>query len=169
MKKELRKKIIKQRMQDNEKDKMIVEKLKQLIEGYKNILVYYPLKEEINILDILNNKNYNFYLPYCFNNNIEVRKFTSFNNLENDEEGILSSVTKTNDEMDVVVVPAVAMNRKMYRLGYGKGYYDRFLKDKNVLKIGLVYDIFIIEEDFQDEWDICFDYIITEKEIIKRK
>ena len=71
--------------------------------------------------------------------------------------------------IEVVIVPAVAMNRQFFRLGYGKGYYDRFLKYKNVLKIAVVYNDFLIDEQYQDEWDVCFDYIVTEKEIIKKE
>ena len=131
-------------------------------------MIYYPISNEPNILNIMEN-NKNYYLPYCINGDIEVRKIVSLDDLEKDEANVLSSKVKTNDMIEVVIVPAVAMNRHFFRLGYGKGYYDRFLKYKNVLKIAVVYNDFLIDEQYQDEWDVCFDYIVTEKEIIKKE
>ena len=74
-----------------------------------------------------------------------------------------------NDLMEVVIVPAIAMNNQFYRLGYGKGYYDRFLKNKNVLKIAVVYHEFLIDDQYQDEWDVQFDYIVTDLKVIEKE
>ena len=59
------------------------------------------------------------------------------------------------------------MNKDKYRLGYGKGYYDKYLKNKNILKIAVVNSEFLVDDKYQDEWDVCFDIIVTEKEIIR--
>lgn len=75
-------------------------------------------------------------------------------------------LTKEN-EMDLIIVPVVAFNRKKYRLGYGKGFYDRYLKNFKGHTIGLAFSMCEVDEDFQEEHDICLDMIITEKEIIK--
>lgn len=150
----------------NIKDEIILNYLRQLTSLYNKIMIYYPISNEPNILNIIENAK-TFYLPYCVNGDIEVRKLVGLNDLEKDEANVLSSKVKTNDIVDVVIVPAVAMNKQFYRLGYGKGYYDRFLKNKNVLKIAVVYDEFLIEDSYQDEWDVCFDYIVTNKEILK--
>ena len=88
------------------------------------------------------------------------------NDLELDLYNVPTSKIKTNDEVEVAIVPAVAMNNKKYRLGYGKGYYDKFLKNKDILKIAVVNSEFVIDVDYQDEWDVCFDIIVTEKEVI---
>ena len=66
-----------------------------------------------------------------------------------------------------MVVPLVAFNRKKYRVGYGKGFYDKYLKDFQGTTIGLAFSFQEVDEDFEDEYDIPLDYIITEKEIIK--
>lgn len=172
MKQTLRKKILNDRKQLNNLEVLnnkIIDKLKILIKNYNKILIYYPISNEPNILDIMNDDSKDYYLPYSLNHNLEVRKLVDLNNLERDECNILSSKIKTNDEIEVAIVPSVAMNYDMYRLGYGKGYYDRFLKNKDIIKIAVVYDQFLIEDKFQDEWDVCFDYIVTETKIIKRK
>lgn len=75
-------------------------------------------------------------------------------------------ITKSK-KMSLMVVPLVAFNRKKYRVGYGKGFYDKYLKDFNGTTIGLAFSFQEVDEDFQEEYDIPLDYIITEKEIIK--
>lgn len=70
-------------------------------------------------------------------------------------------------EMDIMIVPVVAFNRKKYRVGYGKGYYDKYLKNFKGHTIGLAFSIAEVDEDFEDEFDIPLDMVITEKEVIK--
>ena len=172
MKQQLRKICINKRNSisgKEEKDKNILLFLNTIIEKYNKIMIYYPISSEINILNIINeNANKKFYLPYCNNGQIEVRFLDNINDLVKDDVGILSSKIRTNDELDVVIAPAVACNKKFYRLGYGGGYYDRFLKDKNVIKIAVTYEETLIENDFQESFDIVFDYIVTDKKIIRR-
>ena len=173
MKQELRKKILKERKYiKNKEDKeiQIFKKIEKIINKYDKILIYYPISNEPNILNILNKyPSKSFYLPYSNKDNLEIRKIQDLNDLEYDEMKVLSSKIKTNDMVDVAIVPAVAMNHSMYRLGYGKGYYDKFLKKLKVIKIAVVYDQFFIDEEYQDKWDVRFDYIVTEKEIIEGK
>lgn len=72
-------------------------------------------------------------------------------------------------DIEIVLVPGLAFDRIGNRLGYGKGYYDRFLKKltPNVLKIGLGYNFQVIKRIPVDHFDIPLDIIITEKEIIR--
>lgn len=67
---------------------------------------------------------------------------------------------------DIVLVPGVAFSYRLERLGYGGGFYDRFLKD-NVTKIGLAFDFQIYDELPTEDHDVRMDMIITDKEIIK--
>jgi 5-formyltetrahydrofolate cyclo-ligase len=64
----------------------------------------------------------------------------------------------------LILIPAVACDRQGYRLGYGGGFYDRWLPKSIGLKVGVVFDQFYIDVIPHDIWDMSLDAIITEKE-----
>ena len=72
--------------------------------------------------------------------------------------------------MDIILIPLVAFNKKLERIGYGKGFYDKFLaRFNNAIKRphfwGIDYDFQIVEEIFGDKLDIKLDKVITETNI----
>ncbi len=67
-------------------------------------------------------------------------------------------------EIDVTVIPLLAVNERGYRIGYGGGYYDRYLKDRRTKKVGLGY-FFQIEDFQEDGWDIPLDMFLCERGI----
>ena len=68
------------------------------------------------------------------------------------------------DEIELVIVPGLAFDPKGYRIGYGAGYYDRFLPEcKKALFIAIAYEMQIVEDTFPSSWDVPVDGIITEK------
>lgn len=70
-------------------------------------------------------------------------------------------------EIDVVIVPALVYNRRGFRIGYGKGYYDKFFSScKNAIKIGAAFSCQLCDEHFEEDFDISVDIIVTENEII---
>jgi len=99
-------------------------------------------------------------------------------NLENDLSkgtfGILEPLPENIREIDpryidMVIVPGVAFDLKRNRLGFGAGYYDRFLSKvrSNCIKIGICYEIQLMEDIPVSQYDIKMDMIITENRIIK--
>lgn len=68
------------------------------------------------------------------------------------------------ENIDTVIVPGISFDHYGNRLGYGKGYYDRFLSrlDKHTIKVGLIFTKCIIESLPIDPWDIPVDVIISE-------
>lgn len=68
-------------------------------------------------------------------------------------------------KMDVIIVPLIAFNKDKYRIGYGKGFYDKYLKDYPGKTIGLAFNDCLCDEDFQEEFDLPLDIIITEDHI----
>jgi len=101
-----------------------------------------------------------------------ISKIDNFNELEpgymrirEPKKHLIKHVPK--EEIDLVLVPAVAFDRRGYRLGYGGGYYDRFLSGMTVHKIGLAFSCQIVGEVPVDWYDLPVDGIFTEKEFIK--
>ena len=68
---------------------------------------------------------------------------------------------------EVTVVPLLAVNNQGFRLGYGGGYYDRYLKDTATLKVGLGYAFQLTDELSPDEWDEPLDMFICERGIYR--
>ena len=64
--------------------------------------------------------------------------------------------------IDVVVVPLLAINSRGFRLGYGKGYYDRFLSANKAFAVGYGYD-FQRDEFDEDKWDMPVKAFVSEK------
>jgi 5-formyltetrahydrofolate cyclo-ligase len=75
------------------------------------------------------------------------------------------------DEIDVFIVPGVAFDLNGYRVGYGKGYYDRTLHRMENLGrlVGVCYDFQLVEKIVGEPHDVQMDIIITEKRIIRRQ
>lgn len=72
--------------------------------------------------------------------------------------------------IDLILVPGIVFSERGYRVGYGKGFYDRWLQDINYAKIvGLAYDFQVIKEVPNREYDLPVSCIVTEKRIIKVK
>ena len=71
---------------------------------------------------------------------------------------------------DVILIPLVAFDKKLYRLGYGAGYYDRLIqrisKKKKIIKIGLALSFQKINNLPNNKYDKKLDYIVTDKYIL---
>lgn len=70
------------------------------------------------------------------------------------------------EKLDIIVVPMAAADRNGNRLGYGKGFYDRFLKKSPAKRVGFVFNRFLFDEIPTEEFDEKLDVIITEDEMI---
>lgn len=73
------------------------------------------------------------------------------------------------ESIDILIVPAVAFDINKYRLGYGGGFYDRFVKKlrKDTTTIGISFDFQVFDTIPKESHDIQLDYIVTENRIIK--
>ena len=130
----------------------------------KNIMIFYPLKNEVNLLGLLLDKSKKFYLPKIDGNDLLCCPYK-----EGDEtciscfntcEPVTEPCSKTN--IDIVIVPALACDEDGYRLGYGGGFYDRFLKDFDGVKISCVPRKLVLDTICPEEHDIKMDIIITD-------
>ncbi len=73
--------------------------------------------------------------------------------------------------IDVVIVPGIAFDLHGNRIGYGKGYYDRFLctLDKKTVKAGFSFKRCIVDTINNNDWDISVDMIVTETDILTKE
>lgn len=70
-------------------------------------------------------------------------------------------------DLNVIVVPAVAIDKKGNRLGFGAGFYDRFLHDIDIPTVALAYNFQVINDVPSEQTDVPVSFIVTEREIIK--
>tara|TARA_Y100000741_G_scaffold247051_1_gene189759 strand:+ start:115 stop:660 length:546 start_codon:yes stop_codon:yes gene_type:complete len=141
----------------------------------KNIGGYYPSNYEIddlNILDLLEKKNFKVSLPIIKKNN-QMNFYSWLRNdpLKINKFGIPEPVSSKISYPDILLVPLVAFDSRLNRLGYGGGYYDRYIekleKIKKVIKIGLSFSFQKISSIPVTQNDKRLDIIITEKEILR--
>ena len=148
-----------------------LKKIKQFSDA-KSVGCYYSIGSEVQTLSIIQdliNSGKNTSLPKV---NYEIMKFRiikDFKKLEKGNFGILEPKDDWTEEksFDVILIPAIGLTKEGVRLGYGHGYYDRFLSDKSTIKIALTYDKQIVKSIPTSEYDVKMDWIVTETDIIK--
>ena len=133
-----------------------------VLDKYNHIGIYYPLGKEIDIMDIMNKyPNKSFYLPKTEDDIY----FIKYNLGENLCDGPFKTKEPNGDitPRDIIecfIIPCVAISKDNKRVGYGKGYYDRYLNNYNGLKIGICYnnasDMDIDMDIFDVKLDIKF-------------
>ena len=153
--------------------------LKLILENAKPCIVgsYLPFRNEFPtqlLNDELNKLNFNMSLP-CINKNdssMTFRNYTSDSSLVPNSYGILEP--SQNAEMvtpSIIIVPLVAFSLDGYRLGYGGGYYDRYieknLENKDLIIIGLGFSFQKYDELPNENHDQKLNWILTEKYLYK--
>ena len=138
----------------------------------QNVACYFPIGSEIDthniMLDMLE-QDKNLLLPRIVNNNLE---FCIVPNLEKLEKGSFEIMEprdscKKAEKINCVLIPTVGVSKSGVRLGYGKGYYDRFLSSTDAVKISLTYSKQIVKSIPSDSHDIKIDWIVNEDENVK--
>tara|TARA_X000000950_G_scaffold114930_1_gene144483 strand:- start:62 stop:613 length:552 start_codon:yes stop_codon:yes gene_type:complete len=138
------------------------------------LALYYPSGFEINILKLLENKymiNKNILLPVIEENNrMSFFSWKKNNVLLVNKYGILEPIKNKFKIPNLILVPILAFDRNKYRLGYGKGFYDRYLnkylkKSSNILTVGVAFSFQKYHKLPIEKNDVKLDYILTEKGI----
>ncbi len=134
-----------------------------LYQKAENVMLFYPTKYEINLLDLLKD-NKKFFFPRVNGEDLQVCPYSE--NVEFKKSAYKINEPCSNpvssDILDLVLVPALAVDKKGFRLGYGGGFYDRFLSQcKNVISVVPIYDNFILEDIPHQDFDINVDFIIS--------
>jgi len=135
---------------------------------------YFPVNYEIDDLEILKEfkkKNYQISLPVIKKNfDMDFYKWSYREPLKINKYGIPEPESKFLVYPDIILVPIVAFDNNLNRLGYGAGYYDRLIsklsKKKKLLKIGLAFSVQRVDNIPTNKYDKKLDYIVTEKYIL---
>lgn len=129
----------------------------------KNVLIFYPLKYEVNTLELLN-EDKNFYLPRVNGEDLEICSFKSGDELRISDLKIKEPVGEPilPEKIDLAIIPALAIDADNKRLGYGGGFYDRFLnKHKNIKSVVLIPKELTVKKLPDEPWDCKVDFVVT--------
>ena len=175
-KSEIRKKIIKLRKKNYSKDmkinfQSIIKILRKKKQTKKIVGGYYSYNYEANILPVLEKfkkLNYIISLPKIGKrNNMNFFTWPINDPLNINKYGIPEPITNKIIYPDILLVPLVAYDENRNRIGYGGGYYDRYIKKikkiKKVLTIGVAFSYQKVKKILIEKNDIKLDFIITEK------
>ena len=138
----------------------------------QKIGAYFPIGSEILTQDIIQELFSNgkeVFLPKVIGEKMEFRKITDFSSLEKGSFDIMEPKEncQIDNSLDVILVPTVGISPTGVRLGYGFGFYDRFLAEHKTTTISLTLEKQIVKNIPKSEHDIVIDWIITEDRILE--
>lgn len=164
------------------KSKTIIEKVMNTEEfkKSKNLMVFLSFDNEVYTFDLIDkamDMGKKVVVPYTVKDTYEIIP-TLLKNIEEDLEvssyGYLEPkkekiTTVQEEDIDLTIVPGLAFDKDMNRIGFGKGYYDRYLAKtrKDSKNMAIAYEYQVLEEIPHDDYDVKMDYIITEENIYK--
>ena len=147
----------------------------KLNRGKINISIYYPNSFEVDVLKILEIeffKKCNFLLPIIEKNNkMNFYKWKRNDLLNLNKFGIPEPVNSKKMLPSVILIPLLAFDKAKNRLGYGGGFYDKFLSryikiNKNILTIGVAFSFQKYHKLPVNHKDFKLDFVVTEKGMI---
>lgn len=139
----------------------------------RRVLLYHSLPDELSTHLFFENSpaDKTYYLPRVNGLDLEILPYErsrmhlgSFRIEEPDGDDTIDI-----DDIDLVIVPAVAYDRHGNRVGRGKGYYDRLLSRSRATTIGICYDFQLFDEFDTDDFDIPVDYVVADGHAVIRR
>ena len=179
-KENLRKKLINLRKKNYKEQVISFTQFKKILKKFNlknkiNIGGYYPINSEIDCLDILEmfeNNNFKISLPVTEKkNNMNFYEWSFKDLLKVSNRGIPEPIKRNKVYPDILIVPLVGFDNDKFRLGYGGGFYDRYIsKILNIKKVITIGFAFSFQETFKiptNKFDQKLDIILTNKSIVK--
>lgn len=132
------------------------------------IMAYWSLDDEVFTHKFIQKyqSNKKIILPVVEDDILTLKEFTGLSNMKisksygiGEPEGKLFD---KSDKIDIIIVPGVAFDKSLNRLGRGKAYYDKLLKNSQALKIGVCFDFQMVDSIPVGEYDVKMDLIITD-------
>lgn len=183
-KREIRKILVRRRLsipdkKREEKNRLIIQRLEKIPEFKQAEVVhlYIPIKgkNEVDtwpIVTSLLGARKKIVIPVMEFNSVVLHHvyLEDIGNLKPNKWGVEEPETKRPADigaLDIVLVPMIGGDTKGNRIGYGKGYYDSFLKQTKAVTIGLLYEECLIDEIPAEPHDVRLDIMITDKQLIR--
>ena len=178
-KKELRNKMKKIRNLISKENKQIYDEIifnKLIIDSdfknANNYFIFVNFGSEIDTKKIINyllERNKNVFVPKVVGKDMKLFKINGFNDLEEGCMGILEPkdecVEFVDEKLNFILMPGLAFDKSGGRIGYGGGYYDKFLKQlsyyKKIPKVAIAYNFQVIDYIPMNDYDVKVDKIIT--------
>jgi 5-formyltetrahydrofolate cyclo-ligase len=144
----------------------------ELYRNAKTIGAYYSIGSEVKTQDILQeilNAGKELALPKVVKDDLVFKKISNFSELEPGNFSVMEPKEKCEviKNLDVILVPAIALSKDGFRLGYGFGYYDKYLHGKKSTAIALSYAKQVIRSFPVDDHDVKMNFIVTEDKVFK--
>ncbi len=173
MKEEKRKELIRMRkyiIHKDEKSHRIYQKIieHERYQKAKNIGLYYSLKDEVSTLELIQHSlkvGKKVYLPKVVEDDLLFYEIGENESFVQSPFHVMEPVGEENKRMvdvDIMIVPGVAFDEEGHRMGFGKGYYDRFLEKQKVYKIGVCFREQMVKGIPYNSHDISMDEVITD-------
>ena len=132
-----------------------------------NVFSYVSFGKEVSTERILALTDKNIFVPKIKNDNLIMCEYFG-DNLVKNKFGILEpefehiAVPQKND---IIIIPALTADENFHRLGYGGGYYDKYLQNTIGVKIVLLYETLLVSSIPVEKHDVEFDILVTEKNV----
>ncbi len=133
----------------------------------KNIMIYKAKGNEVDLSE-LEKEDKVFSYPVCLADYKMKAVVPIDNKFAVNQYDILEPVGQQTNDIDLIICPLICFDEKLNRIGYGKGYYDRFLCDKDCLKVGVAYDFCKVKSVANGCFDLSLDIIYSEVKAYKR-
>lgn len=151
------------------RSKVIFERIELLPEfiGAKIIMAYWSMDDEVNTHDFILKwyQEKRIVLPSVKGDELELREFKGIHDMSKGSAfGIYEPNQLFGDSfnlIDFVIVPGVAFDKENNRLGRGKAYYDKLLKETKAFKCGVCFNFQLIDSVPTNDFDIKMDLVIT--------
>lgn len=157
------------------KSAAIREKLENLSEfrSSQKIMAYVSTEEEVDTRELIRDcfaKNQTVYIPKVDRNELKIMPVNKWEVLEPGAYSILEPMLNTGEEadpmdLDLILVPGIAFDKKGHRIGYGGGFYDKVLKKTPAIRVGLCFDEQLVDEIPNEPHDVPMNIVITDSKI----
>lgn len=138
---------------------------------YEDYFVYMSYKSEVSTCELIKyllSTGKTVFVPKVFGEEMQAVKYSL--PLKKNSFGIYEpEKNEFATKISVCVTPLAAADKNLNRVGYGKGYYDKFFEKHDCVKIGLCYSSQVFDEIEKEKNDVALDVLITEKYKIKEE